>query len=66
MKAFDLQVPFFRPLWRRVLVVVICLGWAVFEFATGATFWGMIFCAMGIYALWQFFLSEWPQDTGGG
>ena len=53
---FDLQVPFFKPLWIRVLVTVICLGWAGFEFLSGSTFWGMIFGGLGAYAAYQFFV----------
>ncbi len=59
---FELRVPFFRPLWRRVLVSAICLGWGAFEFLTGAPFWAILFGAMGATAIWQFFLSGWPGD----
>jgi len=64
----DLQTDFFKPLWIRVAVVVVCLGWAVFEFTTGAVFWGMLFGGMGVYALWQFFLDNWPasEDANSG
>lgn len=59
---FDLQVPFFIPLWRRVAVVTIALAWAIFEFANGAPFWGFIFGAMGVFAAWELLLSGWPND----
>lgn len=58
---FELRVPFFIPLWRRVLVTAICLGWAMLELVSGAPFWAVIFGAMGVTALWQFFLSGWPE-----
>ena len=33
MKKFiDTDHPMLRPLWVRILLVAICLGWAVFEF----------------------------------
>ena len=63
MRVFDLQVPFFLPVWRRILLLVVCFGWCIFEFATGSSFWGMIFGALGGYALWQLFLSEWPENA---
>ena len=48
---------FFQPLWIRIVVVTVCFGWAAFEFATGAPFWGVIFAGIGAAAGWQFFLS---------
>lgn len=54
---FDLRhEAFFRPLWRRIAVVVICLGWATLEFVAGALFWGALFAGIGVYAIWQLFL----------
>ena len=61
MHFFDLQQDFFRPLWRRVVMVLFCLGRAAFEFITGAPFWGMIFAGAGLLAVWQFFFDGWPE-----
>ena len=61
MKLFDLQNPFFKPLWLRVLLDAICLGWAVFEFVSGAPFWAVIFAGMGLYAAWEFFFAFDPD-----
>lgn len=47
--------PFFRPLWRRLLVVGVAFGWAAFELITGSPGWAIMFGAMGVYAAWQFF-----------
>jgi hypothetical protein len=55
MRLLDVQHPFFVPVWRRVAIVVLCLGWAIFEFVSGAPFWGVLFGAAGIYCGWQFF-----------
>ncbi|NND90017.1 MAG: DUF3329 domain-containing protein [Granulosicoccus sp.] len=63
MQFFDLQTKFFLPVWRRVTVVAVCLCWALFEFVSGAPFWGVVFGSMGVYALWQLFLADWPDDT---
>ncbi|RVD37518.1 DUF3329 domain-containing protein, partial [Mesorhizobium sp. M4A.F.Ca.ET.020.02.1.1] len=30
----DYEHPFFRPLWRRIAVVAVCLAWSVIEFAS--------------------------------
>jgi hypothetical protein len=66
MRLFDVQHPFFRPLWRRVAVVAICLGWAVFELLGGAVFWAILFGAAGLYCAHQFFLAFDPPDDQGG
>jgi hypothetical protein len=49
--------PFFRPLWRRVLVLAICVGWTAFEIVyADDPFWLVIAGGMALYALWDFFL----------
>ena len=58
---FDLNHPFFRPLWRRVAVVAVCLGWAGFELATGSPLWAVIFGGLGLYAAWGFFFAFDPR-----
>jgi hypothetical protein len=63
VKAFDLQVDFFLPVWRRIAVVAVCAVWSVFEFIALAPFWGVVFGAIGIYAVWQFFFDGWPHNT---
>ena len=45
----DPNHPFFRPLWVRILCVVLTLGWALFELSTGSVFWAILFGAAGIY-----------------
>lgn len=63
MAIFDLQHPFFKPLWRRVLTVLACLGWSVFEFSGGAPFWGVLFGGVGLMAVWTFFFDFKPRDS---
>jgi hypothetical protein len=58
----DYEHPFFRPLWRRIAVVAVCIAWAIFEFATGASFWGMIALGFAAYGIWQFFFIYKPVD----
>ena len=45
--------PFFAPLWRRVVIVALCLGWALFEVATGSPGWALMFGAAGAYAAFK-------------
>nr|WP_237684850.1 hypothetical protein [Szabonella alba] len=62
MKFFDVHNPFYRPLWRRILVTGICLGWGLFELATGNPFFAILFGAAGIYCAHQFFIAFDPKD----
>jgi len=59
----DNRHPFFRPLWRRVLVLLVCLAWSAVEFATGAPFWGVIALGFGLYAVWAFFIAYEADET---
>lgn len=52
----DLDHPFYRSATTRTVITVGCLAWAVFEFVTGAAFWGVLFGAIGLYAGYQFFV----------
>jgi len=66
MQLFDIQQDFFLPVWRRVAVIIICLGWAIVEFLADAPFWGMIFGGLGIFVTWQLFFDGWPASTAEG
>ena len=48
---FDVDHPFFLPVWRRYAVTIFCLGWALFEFVNGSVFWGILFGAAGVYCV---------------
>ena len=52
---FDMDHPFFRPLWVRLAVLAVCFGWALVELMSGSPGWAMIFGALGAYAGWSFF-----------
>jgi len=56
---FDVDVPFFLPVWRRVVVVAVAVLWGLFEISSGALFWGMIFVGMGAIAGWRFYIADW-------
>ncbi|OBZ92483.1 hypothetical protein ADU59_25815 [Pararhizobium polonicum] len=49
MKFIDPDHPFYRPLWVRLLIVVLCTLWTAVEFWNGASTWGMIFLAVSAY-----------------
>ncbi|MFK7853433.1 MAG: hypothetical protein AB8B79_04935 [Granulosicoccus sp.] len=60
---FDLQVPFFIPLWRRVAVIACCLAWSIVEFANDSPSWAFVFVAIGAFAAWQLLFSGWPENS---
>ena len=62
MRMFEMRVPFFFPLWRRIVVIAICVGWAGFELISGEPIWAILFVAAGATAAWQFFFSGWPDN----
>ena len=39
------------------------MAWSIFEFATGAPFWGTIAAGFAVYAVWQFFYLYKPVDA---
>ena len=59
---FDLDHPFFWPLWLRIVITALTVGWAVVEFASGSPFWGILFGAMGACAAYKFFIDFNPRD----
>jgi hypothetical protein len=61
-RFLDLNHPFFIPLWRRVLITAICLGWAIFEIVMGSPFWAILFGALGLYAGYVWFFDFRPRD----
>ena len=58
-RLLDFDIPFFLPVWRRVAVVVVPILWALFEFSTGATTWGLIFMGLGGIAAWKLLAADW-------
>jgi len=59
-KFFDIQVAFFIPIWRRIVAVVLILGWGIFELVAASPMWGAVFSAAGLYCAHQFFIAFDP------
>ncbi len=55
MKERDIN--FFRPLWRRVAVLTVCVVWAGLEVWHGEQLWIMITLGITAYAAWNFFIA---------
>lgn len=61
MKLVDPDAPFFRPLWVRVLCVVLPLIWAGVELRMNSPVWAMIFGAAGVYLALALFVWRKPE-----
>jgi hypothetical protein len=61
MQLIDPNHPAYRPLWVRLLVVGVCLGWGILEAVTGTPFWAVIVGALGIYSAWVLLWTFNPQ-----
>jgi hypothetical protein len=66
LSFLDLKNEFYRPLWIRIVLLCILFGWGMFEFVTGAPFWGVIFAGIGVVALVQWFFSDWAREGQAG
>ncbi len=62
MKLFDFSDPFYKPLWIRVILVLIMVGWGLNEFALGAPLWGSVFVGVGVIAAWRFATIDYTSD----
>ena len=61
-KLIDVQIPFFIPVWRRVMVVALCFGWALLEVTAENTEWAVLAVGIAIYCAHQFFLAFDPKE----
>ena len=61
---WDVRSPILRPLWLRVLIVVVCAFWAVVEILSGSVFWAVIFAAAAVFLFVQLLVKfDQPTDT---
>ncbi len=55
--------PFYRPLWLRLVIVALCLGWGGVELVTGSLGFAILFIAVGLYAAYRFCVTFDPDKT---
>lgn len=61
MKTPAAHHPFYRPLWRRLFIVVTTAAWSAFEILHAKDgFWGVIAAAFFGYSLWTFLIAYKP------
>ena len=59
---FNLDDPRFRPLWLRLTLCAVAIGWGLVELASGSPGFALLFLALGLYAAWRFFVTFHPED----
>jgi len=57
----DVQVPFFVPLWRRIVTVLVIAVWVAVELARGSLWWALLAGGIGLYLVHQFFFAFDPD-----
>jgi uncharacterized membrane protein len=66
MKLTDSGHPFYKPLWRRLLIVAIVALWAAYEtLVSGESLWITLSTGMLVYAVWVFLIG-WKRDENTG
>ena len=61
LRLLDTSHPFFRPAWRRYVIVAAPFLWAGIEFNYDNTIWAYLFAAIGGFLAWHLVLT-W-KDT---
>ncbi|SFN82577.1 hypothetical protein SAMN04488056_102132 [Cohaesibacter marisflavi] len=60
---FDTSHPMLKPLWVRLLICGVTLGWGLFEFLMASTTWAAIFGVVGVICVYHLLLEyEPPKD----
>ncbi len=62
---FNFDIPFFRPLWVRLIVVAVCIGWGLFELMSNSVGFAIIFLSAGFYAGYRLFITFDPDKIEG-
>jgi len=58
MRLIDPNHPFFKPAWRRYLVVAAPFVWAGVEQVNGNPGWALIFAAIGGFLAWELIVTR--------
>lgn len=55
MLNIEPEHPIYRPLWVRLLIVFVLIGWSAMELTHDAPFWGVIAGGVGLFAAYELF-----------
>lgn len=64
-KFFNLDDPFFAPLWIRATIVVLLGFWTMIELVAGAQGWAVFFAALTVFSAWRFAVIDYTNEDGG-
>lgn len=64
IKVLGLHHPFFRPVIRRILTVLVIALWGGLEFYAGNTGWAIFALALGAICVFAFFIRFDPNTDG--
>ena len=56
--------PWLVPLYRRIIVLAVCVVWLTVELIAQQSFWVIVAGAATGYAVWEFFLGPTYRDAG--
>lgn len=59
MTGFD--DPRLRPVWLRILLVAVCVGWGLFELVSGSIGFALVFLGFGAYLGWRLLVTYSPD-----
>lgn len=63
MRPREQDHPFYKPLWRRVVIVIVIALWLAFEIFKGSGgLWLALAAGALAYAVYTFFIT-WPKET---
>ena len=62
MTFFNLRLPFFRPMCRRVATFLVAVGWAIAELISNSPGWALMFGAATAYTAYEFFIIYDPAN----
>jgi hypothetical protein len=61
MKIIDRDHPFYKPLWRRVVLCCVLASWVLMEIVARDAMWMIIAGALFVVCVWQFLIT-WPKS----
>jgi len=57
------EIRFFKPLWRRLLLLGSVLTWTVVELIFGSELWLLASLCLFAYVLWRYLLRFPPEES---
>ena len=62
MRLLDTSHPFFRPAWRRYVIVALTFAWAGVEWSNDHRIWAYLFAGIGGYLAYHLIIA-WRDEA---